>query len=638
MIDRYTRPVMRELWSQENKFRAWLEVELAVCEGWHALGVIPGAAMEDIRAKADFDLERIFVIEEKTRHDVIAFLTAVEEKVGPSARYIHLGCTSSDIVDTANGLLLTRAGNIVAKGFERVLAVLADLAERHRQTFVMGRTHGIHAEPTSFGLKMAGFHAEMQRHQQRFLAALEGVRVGKISGAVGTYAHLDPELERLACNHLGLRVDPISTQIIQRDRHAAFLTALALAAGGVERLCVELRHLQRTEVLEVEEGFSKGQKGSSAMPHKKNPISAENLTGLSRLVRSNSLAAMENMALWHERDISHSSVERVIFPDSTTLMDYILNRLAGVLENLRVRSDNMRENMERSYGLYLSQRVLLALVEAGLGRQEAYELVQKRAMQSWDEKTSFPELVRGDAAITKHLSSSQLDALLDPGYYLRFEDMIFKRVFGHGLSGAEGAAEITAKKQKLASLLYELSYKEGDFTLTSGKKSDYYFDCRQTALHPQGGRLMGQLFLHLLQGRDVDGVAGMTLGADPLVSSVSVLSAETDKPLPAIIVRKEAKGHGTKQFCEGLANFAPGGKVALLEDVVTTGGTLVKVVERIRDAGLEVSCVLCVLDREEGGRETLAAAGFELESIFTRNELLRAAGKAPSTASDKEPA
>lgn len=627
MIERYARPQMLELWSLENKFRAWLEVEMAVCEAWTEMGVIPEDAMQEIRDKADFELERILEIEEKTRHDVIAFLTAVEEKVGPAARWIHLGCTSSDIVDTANGLLLTRAGNIVAQGFERVLAALADLAERHRSTLVMGRTHGIHAEPTSFGLKMAGFHAEMQRHYERFKIALEGVRVGKISGAVGTYAHLEPKLETLTCNRLGLKVDPISTQIIQRDRHAAFMTALALTAGGVERLCVELRHLQRTEVLEVEEGFAKGQKGSSAMPHKKNPISAENLTGLSRVVRSNCLASMENMALWHERDISHSSVERVIFPDSTELMDYILNRLAGVLEKLRILPENMQRNIDLSHGLYLSQRVLLALVENGMARQEAYEMVQRRAMQSWDEKQSFPELVRADKDITSKLPEGKLDELLDPSYYMRFEDLIFTRVFGHGPTGADGAAEIAERKASLARLLVKLSYKEGDFTLASGKRSDYYFDCRQTALNPQGGRLIGQLFLHMLENRDVDGVAGMTMGADPLVASVSVLSTETKKPLPAIIVRKEAKGYGTKQYCEGLANFAPGSQVALLEDVVTTGGTLVKVIDRIEAAGLKVACVLCVLDREEGGTESLAARGYKLESIFTRSSLLAAAGK-----------
>jgi adenylosuccinate lyase len=293
----------------------------------------------------------------------------------------------------------------------------------------MGRTHGIHAEPTSFGLKMASFHSEFTRHRERFARAVENVRYGKISGAVGTYAHLDPKLEALACARLGLNVEPVSTQIIQRDRHAEYFTALALGAGGVERLCVELRHLQRTEVLEVEEGFAKGQKGSSAMPHKKNPISAENMTGLSRLIRSNALAAMENMALWHERDISHSSVERVIMPDSTILMDYILHRLSGLLDRLRLIPENMRRNLEGSYGLFFSQRLLTALVEGGMQRQEAYALVQKVAMQSWEQKRPFPELAKADAEIAARLTPDRIDAILDLGYYLRFEDEIFRRVF-----------------------------------------------------------------------------------------------------------------------------------------------------------------------------------------------------------------
>ncbi len=297
MIERYPRPEMGSLWTLENRFRVRLEVELAVCEAWCELGVIPASDMEHIRVTADFDVDRILEIEERTRHDVIAVLTAVEETGGPPARFIHLGCTSSDIVDTANGVLLTRAGNLILRGLDCLLAQLRDMARRYKGLLTIGRTHGIHAEPTSFGLKLAGFYAEFFRHRERFASALEGVRVGKISGAVGGYAHLDPEVERLACERLGLAADPISTQIVQRDRHAAYFTALALLAGGVERLCLELRHLQRTEVREVEEGFGKGQKGSSAMPHKKNPISAENLTGLSRLVRSNSLAAMEDMAL-----------------------------------------------------------------------------------------------------------------------------------------------------------------------------------------------------------------------------------------------------------------------------------------------------------------------------------------------------
>lgn len=430
MIERYTRPEMGALWTLENKFSAWLEVEIAVCEAWHKLGRVPADALEEIRAKAGFDVNRILEIEEKTRHDVIAFLTAVEEKVGPASRYIHLGCTSSDILDTANGLLLSRAGDMITAGLDKLMATIKDLAYKHKGLLCMGRTHGVHAEPISFGLKLASFYAEFTRHRERWVRAVENVRVGKLSGAVGTYAHLSPEVERLTCEILGLNVDPISTQIIQRDRHAQFFTTLALIAGGVERLAVELRHLQRTEVLEVEEGFAKGQKGSSAMPHKKNPISAENLTGLARLVRTNSVASMENMALWHERDISHSSVERVIMPDSTILVDYMLARMAGVLSRLKVNADNMDRNLKASYQLFYSQRVLLALIETGLERQKAYEMVQAVAMRCWDEKIQFPEEVRKDEAITGHLGADALNEVFDPAYYLRFEDEVFGRVFG----------------------------------------------------------------------------------------------------------------------------------------------------------------------------------------------------------------
>lgn len=429
MIDRYSRPEMAQLWSLENKFHVWLEVELAVCEAWYELGIIPPADMKQIRQRAGFDLDRIVAIEEQTRHDVIAFLTAVEEKVGPASRFIHLGCTSSDIVDTANAVLLTRAGHTVAEALDGYLAALKGLIQQYRGRLVMGRTHGVHAEPTSLALKLASFYAEGIRHKKRWERAVRGVRVGKISGAVGTYAHLGPEVEARTCRHLGLEVDPISTQIIQRDRHADYFSTLALMAGGIERLCVELRHLQRTEVRELEEGFSQGQKGSSAMPHKKNPISAENLSGLARLVRTNALAAMENMALWHERDISHSSVERVIMPDSTTLMHYMLGRLAGLLQRLRTLPENMDRNLALSHELFFSQRILLALVEKGWERQRAYEVVQRVAMASWESGTSFPQLVRDDAEITSSLSTAQLDELFDTDYYLRYEDHILDRVF-----------------------------------------------------------------------------------------------------------------------------------------------------------------------------------------------------------------
>jgi adenylosuccinate lyase len=417
------------LWTLENKFRVWLEVELAVTRAWAEMGRVPMDACDEIHARADFDLDRILEIEETTKHDVIAFLTAVEEKVGPNSRYIHLGCTSSDIVDTANGVLLTRAGAIIAEGIDRILAVLKDMAHRHKGLLCMGRTHGIHAEPTTYGLKFAGFYAEFLRHRERFEAAREAVRVGKLSGAVGTFAHLSPELEERACALLGLEADPHSTQIVQRDRYAQFFTALAMLAGGIERLGLELRHLQRTEVLEVEEGFSAGQKGSSAMPHKKNPISAENLCGLARLIRSNSLAAMENQALWHERDISHSSVERMIMPDTTALIDYMLHRMCGVLERLVVKEDNIRRNLMGSFGLFYSQRVLNALIATGLKRQEAYEMVQRVAMRCWEERVQFEDEIRNDPEVSARLGADELDEAFDASYYKRYEDDIFARVF-----------------------------------------------------------------------------------------------------------------------------------------------------------------------------------------------------------------
>ena len=434
MIDRYTRPEMGRIWTLENRYRAWLAVELAICDAWAAMGRIPAEAVEVIRRKADIDVDRILEIEQTTRHDVIAFLTSLEEKIGPEARYIHLGCTSSDIVDTANGYLFQQAGRIILDDMEKLLAALRRLAERFRGVLCMGRTHGIHAEPTSFGLKMVGFYAEFARHLERVRAGLESVRVGKLSGAVGTYAFLSPELEARALGQLGLEVDPHSTQIVQRDRYAHFFTSLAILAGGVDRLCVELRHLQRTEVLEVEEGFGKGQKGSSAMPHKKNPISAENLCGLARLLRGNALASLENQALWHERDISHSSVERVIMPDSTILADYILNRLIRLLDGLVVKPERMKENMDRSFGLYFSQRVLTALIATGMPRQQAYEAVQRLAMQSWESRRPFPELVREDAAMRERLGA-QLDdtsvaGLFNPAYYLQHEGEIYARVLG----------------------------------------------------------------------------------------------------------------------------------------------------------------------------------------------------------------
>lgn len=429
MIERYTRPRMGRIWTLENRYRAWLAVELAICEAWAARGNIPAQAMQEIRAKADVDAERISRIEETTRHDVIAFLTSLEELVGPAARFIHMGATSSDIVDTAGALLVREAGEILLEDLACLLKTLESMARRYKGVPCMGRTHGVHAEPTSFGLKIAGYHAEFSRGRARLRRALKEMCVGKISGAVGTYTTLDPALEKDALTRLGLAVDIHSTQIVQRDRYAMFFATLAVIGGSIERLAVELRHLQRTELLEAEEGFARGQKGSSAMPHKKNPISAENLCGIARLLRGNAIAALEDQALWHERDISHSSVERVIMPDSTILLDYALARLDSLLCGLRVDPQRMLDNMGLSYGLYYAGRVLTALVEAGMGRQEAYELVQALAMRGWERREQFPELVRNDAEVRKHLDDSRLDAIFDLRSYLRHEDDIFGRVF-----------------------------------------------------------------------------------------------------------------------------------------------------------------------------------------------------------------
>ncbi len=429
MIERYSRQEMAALWTVENRYNAWLEVELAVCEAWHKDGKIDSQSMQTIRDKAAFDVARIDEIEQVTRHDVIAFLTAIEEKVGPAARFIHLGCTSSDIVDTANALLLKRAGEKILKDFDMMLDALKEITLNHQGQLCIGRTHGIHAEPTSFALKMAGFYAEFKRDKERFSQAVKGIATGKLSGAVGTYSLLPPHVEKDALEIMGLAVDEISTQVIQRDRYAHYFTALAITAGTIERLCVELRHLQRTEVREAEEGFSKGQKGSSAMPHKKNPISAENMTGLARLIRTNAMAALENQALWHERDISHSSVERVIMPDSTILVDYIMHRLTNLIKNLRVLPENMAKNLKGSFGLFFSQRVLTALIDTGFPRQEAYVLVQKCAMHSWETGSYFPDVVKAESQITDKVDAAVLDSVFDANAYLKEEKTILDRVF-----------------------------------------------------------------------------------------------------------------------------------------------------------------------------------------------------------------
>lgn len=432
MIPRYTRPEMGRLWEPENRFQKWLDVEIAACEAWARLGEIPESALKIIKEKARFDIARIDEIEKTVKHDVIAFLTSVAEFVGPESRFIHKALTSSDVVDTALSLLMKEAADIIIQDIKELMSVLKTQAFQYREVPCIGRSHGVHAEPMTFGLKFALWYEDAKRSLKRMETAKEIISIGKLSGAVGTFSNMPPELEELVCKKLGLLPEPVATQVVQRDRHAEYMTALALLAGCIEKISVEIRHLQRTEVREAEEPFSAGQKGSSAMPHKRNPVGCENLSGLARVVRSNAVAALENIALWHERDISHSSVERVIVPDSTILVDYMLNRLTGMLKDMHVYPERMLENMERSYGLHNSQRVMLALTEKGLTREDSYALVQRNAMQSWKEGVSFKTLLQKDADIQKHLSVQEIETIFDLKYYLRNVDYIFSRVFNEG--------------------------------------------------------------------------------------------------------------------------------------------------------------------------------------------------------------
>lgn len=430
MIPRYTRQQMGDIWSIENKYRKWLDVEIAVCEAWTELGEIPEESLKRIKERANFDVKRIDEIEATVKHDVIAFLTSVAEYVGEDSRYIHKGLTSSDILDTALALLLMEASEIIIGDLKALLEVLKEQALRYKVTPCMGRSHGVHAEPITFGLKFALWYEDMKRNLERMERAKEVVSYGKLSGAVGSFSNIPPEIEEKVLNRLGLRPEPVATQVVQRDRHAEYMLALSLIAASVEKIAVEIRHLQRTEVREAEEPFTKGQKGSSAMPHKRNPVGCENLSGLARVVRANAMAALENIALWHERDISHSSVERVIIPDSSILVDYMLNRLKNILSDLHVYPDRMLRNMEMSYGLYNSQRVLLALTDRGLTREEAYALVQRNAMKSWQEGRDFLTVLKEDMDIGKYLSNSELEEIFKLKYYLRNIDFIYKRVFG----------------------------------------------------------------------------------------------------------------------------------------------------------------------------------------------------------------
>jgi len=428
VIDRYTRPEMGAVWSQAAKYAAWLRLELAVCEAYARRGRIPPDALARIKGQARVDPARIDAIEARVRHDVIAFLTNLEEALGADSRYVHVGLTSSDVVDSALALQLQQASDLLLVGLQRLREVLGELALKHKDTLAVGRTHGVHAEPITFGLKAAVWYAEAGRNLERLRRAKETVRVGKISGAVGTFAHVEPEVEAEVCRGLGLEPAPVSTQVVQRDRHAEYAATLAILAASLEKIALEIRTLQRTEILEAEEPFTEGQKGSSAMPHKRNPVSCEQVCGLARIVRANALAALENMALWGERDISHSSVERVILPDSTILVDYMLDQMVRILEGLQVYPERMRENFERSHGLIYSQRVLLKLAEKGLPRQRAYEIVQANAMTAWQEQRSFQELLARDPEVTARLSPAELGECFDPGWYLRNVDAIYRRL------------------------------------------------------------------------------------------------------------------------------------------------------------------------------------------------------------------
>lgn len=430
MIPRYSRPEMSAVWSDENKFKTWFEIEACACEALAKLGKIPQSAVDDIRAKGRFDQKRIDEIEAEVKHDVIAFLTNVGENVGESARFMHQGMTSSDVLDTSFNLRLTQSVDILLKDMDRLLAALKKRAEEHKYTLCIGRSHGIHAEPTTFGLKMLGFYAEFARNKKRLAAARKEVSTCAISGAVGTFATIDPRVEQYVAEKLGLTPEPVSTQVIPRDRYAVLFTTVGIIASSIERLAVEIRHLQRTEVREAEEYFSAGQKGSSAMPHKRNPVLSENLTGLARLLRSYAIPAMENVALWHERDISHSSNERIIAPDAMIGLDFCLNRLAGIIEKLLIYPENMQANLNRLKGLIFSQRVMLALVDTGMKREEAYKLTQRNAMKVWAGEGTFKDLLEEDEDVMRALSEEQLESLFDTGFYTAQIDFIFKKVFG----------------------------------------------------------------------------------------------------------------------------------------------------------------------------------------------------------------
>ncbi len=428
MIERYSREEMAGIWSLKNQFQAWLAVELAACKAWSKLGKIPKKDVDTLYKNASFDVNRIKQIEKQTRHDVVAFTRSVSESLGDEKKWIHYGLTSTDVVDTANGYRLRQANKILRSDIHQIIGVLAEKAKKHKFTVMMGRTHGVHAEPTTFGLKCALWYAEMKRNLERFEKAAHDVEFGKMSGSVGTFANIPPEVEEYVCEELGLNSAPISTQTLQRDRHAAYISTLALIGSTMEKIAVEIRHLQRSEVREAEEFFRKGQKGSSSMPHKRNPVSSENISGCARVLRGYIVTAFENIPLWHERDISHSSAERIILPDATILLDYMLNRFSGVIEKLTVYDDNMKQNIYKTYGLTFSQRVLHKLIDKGMSREKAYDVVQPLAMKAWQEKKMFRGLVEADETVQANLTAAEVDDAFDLNHHTKNVDRIFKRV------------------------------------------------------------------------------------------------------------------------------------------------------------------------------------------------------------------
>ncbi len=428
MIERYSRKEMASIWTEENQFQSWLEVELAACKAWSRLGVIPEEDVRKLYKKSRFDIGRIHEIEEQTRHDVVAFTRSVSESLGDEKKWVHYGLTSTDVVDTALGVRLKQSNQLIRAGIDRLIEVLGEKAKAHKYTVMMGRTHGVHAEPTTFGLKCALWYDEMRRNRERFDQAAAGVEFGKLSGAVGTFANIPPEVEAYTCEYLGLTPAPVSTQTLQRDRHAHYMSILALTGATLEKIAVEIRHLQKSETREVEEQFGKGQKGSSAMPHKRNPVSSENITGCARVLRGYMITAYENIPLWHERDISHSSAERIIIPDALMLLDYMLNRFAGVVEKLVVYPENMKSNIDKTHGLVFSQQLLLMLIDKGLAREEAYDIIQPLAMKAWEEQSSFRDLVEKHEGITEHLSAAEIDNAFDLVHHTRNVDVIFQRV------------------------------------------------------------------------------------------------------------------------------------------------------------------------------------------------------------------